>query len=330
MRSTQGRRSVAAGIAALALGAAAHAQMSNTARAPERSTPRSERAWQLTASAFAAYDSNITLVAEDALQGYAGGLRAGAQANGSWRLLDGDRLEAGIGGLLTQTTTQGEDDADEFDLTTVSPRAWAALKLPFGERTARVQIDYGYRRDWLEGDDFERRHVSRISARVPLSDRIDAAFHYGVDLKEFDASGLHAFNARRDAEHHRTGVELRWLAEDARNEVSFGYEFLRNLAEQNEFDFDGHGVAARARTRLPLRLPLWLDLLASYTDVDYERVALSPRREARIQLYRTALLVPLSPQLVVEMSYAYLRMGADEARFRTKRHLVTSTLSYHF
>ncbi|HEU4429065.1 MAG TPA: hypothetical protein VFT98_09945, partial [Myxococcota bacterium] len=254
----------------------------------------------------------------------------GVLANGSWRLIEGDRAEAGLAGFLTQTTTQGDAYADEYDLTTVNPRAWAALKLAVGERAARIQIDYGYRRDWLEGDDFERRHSSRITARLALSERLDATIHYGVDLQNFDASGFHILDARRDAEHHRTGAQLRWFSEDRRSEWSFRYEFLRNLAEERDFDFDGHGIAGRMRTQLPVRIPLGLDVLASYTDVEYERFSIAPRREARTQQYRTALIVPLTPQLVAETSYAYLRVGADQARFRTKRHLVTSVLSYRF
>jgi hypothetical protein len=325
-------RSASAACAALALAAAAHAQMSNVTTPPEQRAPESERSWQAAASVFAAYDSNIGLTEEEAPAGFAyeGGLRAGVLASASWRLLEGERAEGGIAGFLTQTTTQGDRYADEYDLTTVNPRAWAALKLALGERAARVQIDYGYRRDWLEGDDFERRHATRLSARLALSERLDVAIHYGVDLKEFDAVGFHVLDARRDAEHHRTGAQLRWLSEEGRSELSFGYEFLRNLAEQPDFDFDGHGIAGRLRTQLPIRIPIGLDVLASYADVDYERFSPAPRREARTQQYRTALIVPLTPQLVAETSYAYLRVGAEQARFRSQRHLVTSALSYRF
>lgn len=332
MELSHSTRAAAAGLAALALAAAAHAQMSNVTVPPEHRAPASERSWQATAAVFAAYDSNIGLTEEEAPApfDYQGGLRAGVLANGSWRVLAGERGELGVGGFLTQTTTQGDAYADEYDLTTVNPRAWGALDLTLGGRAARVQLDYGYRRDWLEGDDFERRHTTRLSARLALNERLDATIHYGVALKEFDASGFHILDARRDAEHHRSGAQLRWLSESGRSELSFGYEFLRNLADARDFDFDGHGISTRVRTRLPLDIPIGLDVLASYTGVDYERFSAAPRREARTQLYRTALVVPLAPQLVAETSYAYLRVGADHARFRTKRHLVTSMLSYRF
>jgi len=334
MSRRNGPRRAAArlGLLAAALAGAAHAQMSNVTVPPERSEPIRERSWQAMTSLFVDYDSNIGLTEEDAPPPYEyeGGLRAGLRASGSWRLLESDRLEAGVGGFFTQTTTQGDSYADEYDLTTLNPRAYAAWKLAIGERPARIRLDYGYRRDWLEGDDFERRHASRISARLALSERFEAGIHYGVDLKEFDASGFHSLDARRDAEHHRSGAQLLWLTEDRRTELAFGYEFLRNLAEARDFDFEGHGVSGRLRTRLPVRVPLGLDVLASYTDADYVHYPTSPQREARTQLYRFGLTLPLAPRVVVETSYAYLHVGADQARFRTKRHLVGGALSYHF
>jgi hypothetical protein len=313
---------------------AASAQMSNTTNAPAfvPSESTGERSWHASASAFVDYDSNIGLTEEDAPPPYEyeGGLRAGVSAAGTWIALNSDRLEAGIGGFLAQTTTQGDRYADEYDLTAVSPRVFAAAKFAVGERSARVQLDYAYRRDWLEGDDFERRHASRISASVALSERITAGVHYGVDLKTFDASGFHILDARRDAEHHRAGTWATWRAPEGRRSVTLGYEFLRNLAEARDVDFEGHGISGRFKTLLPVRFPLGLELLASYTDVDYVHYTTSPKREARTQFYRAALLIPITPRLVAETSYAYLKIGADQGRFRSERHLASARVSYRF
>jgi hypothetical protein len=333
-RTRLGRIAALAGILSALWATAAGAQMSNTTNVPPvaPSDTTSERSWQASAAAFVDYDSNIGLTEEDAPPPYQyeGGLRAGLSAAGSWRALNSERFEAGIGGFLAQTTTQGDRYADEYDLTSISPRAFAAAKFSLGDRSARVQLDYAYRRDWLEGDDFERRHASRISMSVALSERITAGVHYGVDLKTFDASGFHILDARRDAEHHRTGAWASWRAPEGLRSVTVGYEFLRNLAEVRDVDFEGHGISGRFRTLLPTPFPLGLELLASYTDVDYVHYTTSPQREARTQFYRAALALPITPRLVAETSYAYLKIGADQGRFRSERHLVSASLSYRF
>jgi hypothetical protein len=312
---------------AVAVGGESDRQASSAAR-----DPFAERAWRAALSVFVDYDSNVGLTEEDAPAPYAyePAVRAGLAAVGSYSLLATERFEAGVGGTLAQTTTHGDSYADEYDLTTVSPRLYAATRFSLRERPARVQLDYRYRRDWLEGDDFERSHGSRISASVLLTERVELGAHYTLDLNSFDASGFHALDDRRDAEHHRVGARATWTSEDQRQSFGVAYEFLRNLADERDFDFEGHGFSGRFRTLLPVPIAVGLDLLASYTDADYIHYTTAPQREARTQYYRAALTLPLRAELVSSLSYAYLRIGADQARFRSERHLVSAAVTYHF
>jgi hypothetical protein len=41
-------------------------------------------------------------------------------------------------------------------------------------------------------------------------------------------------------------------------------------------------------------------------------------------------LLPLSRRFVLDASYAYSRIGADQARFRSQRHVVGAGVSFHF
>ena len=193
-----------------------------------------------------------------------------------------------------------------------------------------TRVDVPFTDAALGGDDFESSHGSRISASVGLSERWDVGVHYGVDLNEWDALIPHEYDARRDAEHHRTGIHAAWTAEDGRRSLSLGYEYLRNLAEQDDFDYRAHGVSARFFTLVGSPISVGLHLLASYTDADYIHYPVSPKRDARTQLYRARITLPITSKLVAETSYAYLHVGADDGFFRMKRHLVTGALSYHF
>jgi hypothetical protein len=291
-----------------------------------------ERSWSAALQLFVDYDSNIGLTEENAPAPfeYEPALRAGVAGSGGWRAVDGERFDAGVGGYFAQTTTHGDSYADEYGLSTISPRAWAAVKFAIAERPARFQLDYRYRRDWLEGDDFERSHGMRASLALSASERFELGAEYGISLDDFDASGFHALDARRDAEHHRAVLRATWRPARPHSTLTVGYEHLRNLAEERDFDFDGNGVFARFRTALRVGVPLGLDLLAAYTGVDYPHFTTTPRREARTQRYRAALALPLTRKLAAGAAYEFLRVGADQARFRSKRHLVSLSLTHSF
>jgi hypothetical protein len=287
----------------------------------------SERAWDATATIFVDWDSNYALTEEDAPAPYqpSPAARGGVAATGSWRFANSERFEAGVGGWFAQTVIK-----DKYDLTGVSPRLFAAAKFELGERPGRIQLDYRFRRDWLAGDDWESSHGTTLSARLGLTDRWEAGFRYRVDLNDWDAKPPHTYDNLRDAEHHRTGFDARWRAESGRQSFALGYEFIRNLAEEDEKDYDAHGVWARFFTVLPVPIPLGLHLHAAYTSADYYHYPVTPERDARTQFYKARLTLPLTEKLIADLSYALMKVGADDGFFRMKRHLVSGALSYNF
>jgi hypothetical protein len=300
------------------------------AQSPRAGGESAERPWRASLRAFADYDSNIGLTEEQAPFPFEaeGALRAGVSGSGSYRLLSGERLEAGVGGYFLQTITAGDSFADEYDLSTLAPQLWTNLRFAFGETPGFAQLAYEFRRDWLEGDDFERSHSLRASGGVRPRENLELEASYRIGFNDFDASGFHALDARRDADHHRFGLAATWLRLAEAQRLTLAYEYLSNHAELDEYDFTGHGVTARFRSALG-RYAL-LDLLASYTSADYFRYPTAPRREARTQSYRARVVLPVAESLSADLGYGYLRVGADQAQFRSKRHLVSAGLTYHF
>ncbi len=291
-----------------------------------------ERRWDATLRAFASYDSNIGLTEEDAPPPYEyePGLRSGVAASASFRFVDTGRIQLGAGMFLAQTITAGDKYADEYDLSTVSPQLFAGIAFDVAGAPGSLQLSYQFRRDFLEGADFESSHSVRMSASVRPFAFLEASASYQVSLDEFDASGFHSLDATRDADTHRFALQATWLRTESGQSLSIGYENLRNLAESANRDFEGNGAFARFRTPLPFARPVRFELLAAYTGVDYVHYTPAPRREARTQLYQAALLLPLSPHFLLDASYAFTRIGADQGRFRSERHVISAGVSYHF
>ncbi|HEY8122432.1 MAG TPA: hypothetical protein VII78_14010 [Myxococcota bacterium] len=291
-----------------------------------------ERRWDAELRAFASYDSNIGLTEEQAPAPYEyePGLRAGLAASTTFRVAELGPLRLGAGFFAAQTLTAGDSYADDYDLSTLSPQLFANAAFEVGGAPGSVQLAYQFRRDFLGGDDFELSHSLRVgSALRPLAS-LELGASYQVSFDDFDATGFHGLNAARDAESHRFGLQATWLGTEAGRSLGVGYEYLHNQADDANFDFDGHGTFARFRTPLPLARFVQLELLAAYTSVDYVHYTPAPQREARTQQYRAALLLPLTHGFVLDASYAYLRIGADQARFRTQRHLLSAGVSFHF
>ena len=320
-------------LGALAQGAPSNAAESSGAFAGVRS-PRLEgaapRAWSASLRVFADYDSNVGLTEDNPPPPFQAeaAFRTGLSGAGRWRVVGDDALEAGVGGYFTQTGTFGDSFADEYDLGTLAPQLWANARFALGERPAFAQLAYQFRRDWLEGDDFERSHSVRLRSGVRVRDDLELEASYAIHFDDFDATGFHALDARRDADHQRVSLAATWLRTEAGQAVTFGYQYSRNAAERDDFDFRGHGVTARFRT--PFVLGTLLDLQADYTHADYTHFTTSPRREARTQRYRARVLVPLTSHLAADVGVGFLRVGADQARFRAKRHDVSLGLSYFF
>jgi hypothetical protein len=300
------------------------------AQSPRVGGESADRPWSATLRAFADYDSNIGLTEENAPFPFEpeGALRAGLGGAGSYRVLDGESFSAGVGGFFTQTVTAGDAFADEYDLTTLAPQLWANARFSAGAMPGFAQVAYEFRRDWLEGGDFERSHTVRARAAVRPRETLELESYYAISFDTFDATGFHALDDRRDADHHRVGLAATWLRPERGQSLSFGYEYLNNHAENDDFDFTGHGFRARFRT--PLAQRMFLELLAAYTSADYIHYPTSPAREARTQSYRARLLVPLGERLAADVGYGHLRIGADQARFRAKRNVASFGLSYLF
>ena len=288
---------------------------------------RSERAWSGALRVFADYDSNIGLTEDNPPAPFEaeGGLRSGLGATGSFRLLRGEALEAGVAAFAAQTISAGDSFADEYDLGTVAPQLWANARFAALDRPAFAQLTYQFRRDWLEGDDFERSHSLRARSGVRLSDRFELGASYAISFDDFDASGFHALDARRDADHHRFGLSASWLRAERGRSFTLGYEYLSNRAENDDYDFRGHGLSARFQT--PLAQRALLELTAAYTSVDYFNFTTTPQREARTQRYGARLLFPLARRLFADLGVTHARIGADQARFRARRSLVSGGLT---
>jgi len=302
------------------------------APSPRAGEEPAERPWNASLRAFLEYDSNVGLTEEQAPAPYEyePAFRAGLTGAGSYRWIAAERLTLGAGGYFAQTLTTGDAFADEYDLSSLAPHAWAALSLGRAESPARVQLAYQFRRDWLEGGDFERSHNARLSASKRFGAAFEGEVHYTYALEDFDARGFHALDARRDADHHRIGISGSWLRAESLQSLTLGYEYLRNVAELSDFDFEGHAISARFRTAIPAPWLIGLELFASYTDADYDHYPTTPRREARTQLYRSRLFLPLSRHWLLDATYSHLSIGADQARFRSKRDAVSAGLSYQF
>jgi hypothetical protein len=232
--------------------------------------------------------------------------------------------------FLAQTITGGDSYADEYDLTSLSPQLFASAAFDVAGAPGSLQLAYQYRRDFLEGDDYERSHSLRLSAGLRPFAFLETTASYQVSLDEFDATGFHRLDATRDADNHRFGLQATWLRAESRQSLSVGYQHLRSSAERANRDFEGHGAFARLRTPLPIARPVRLELLAAYTSAAYVHYTPAPRREARTQLYQVALLIPLSRHFVLDASYAFTHIGADQARFRAERHVVGVGVAHHF
>ncbi len=300
------------------------------AQSPRAGGEPADRPWRASLRAFVDYDSNIGLTEEDAPFPFEpeGALRTGVSGAGSYRLLDGESFDAGVGGFFTQTITAGDAFADEYDLTTLSPQLWANARFSVGEMPGFAQLSYEFRRDWLEGGDFERSHAIRARSAIRPRETLELEGYYTLSFDTFDASGFHALDDRRDADHQRFGLAATWLRAEHGQSLSVGYEYLNNHAENDDFDFTGHG--ARARFRTPLANRVLLELLASYTSADYIHYTTSPTRQARTQSYRARILAPVSAHMVLDFGVGHLRIGADQARFRAKRNFVSAGLTLHF
>ena len=162
------------------------------------------------------------------------------------------------------------------------------------------------------------------------SESIEVAARWSLALEEFDATGFHALDARRDADHQRVGVSATWRRPDSPHAFTLGWEWLDNQAEERELEFGGHAATARFVTRVPAAWFVGLELFGAYSSVDYDDYPTTPRREARTQLYRVRAWVPLSPHWVVDAGVSHLRIGADQARFRSKRTAITAGAAYLF
>ncbi len=341
-RSHWARRAAIASLCALAPASAiAQGVPSNAAasgsgfrgtQAVKPGEPAPARRWDATLRAFASYDTNIGLTEEDAPPPYeyAPGLRTGLAASASVRLVDAGPLQLGAGMFLAQTLTAGAKYADEYDLTTLSPQLFANTSFDVAGAPGSLQLAYQFRRDFLEGSDFESSHSMRVSASLRPFAFLETSASYQVSFDEFDATGFHSLDAARDADNHRFGLQATWLRTESGQSLSLGYENLRNLAESANRDFAGNGAFARFRTPLPFARPVRLELLAAYSSVDYVHFTPAPRREARTQLYQAALLLPLSAHFLLDASYGFTHIGADQGSFRSERHLVSVGVSYHF
>ncbi len=302
------------------------------APSPRAGEAPSERAWRGGVRAFVEYDSNVGLTEEQAPApyDYQGAFRTGLAASGSLRLWGDDAFALGVGGFASQSLTAGDDYADEYALSTLSPQAWASAAFSLGDRPASAQLAYQYRRDWLTGDDFERSHSVRAAASVRASESLEIAARWSLAFEDFDATGFHALDARRDADHQRLGLTATWQRADSPHSLAIGWEWLDNQAEQRDFDFSGHAATARFVTRVPAAWFVGLELFGAYSSVDYDHYTTTPRREARTQLYRVRAWVPLSRHWVVDAGVSHLRIGADQARFRSKRTAITAGAAYLF
>jgi hypothetical protein len=181
----------------------------------------------------------------------------------------------------------------------------------------------------LTGDDFER-HALRAEASVRASESFELAARWTLAFEDFDATGFHSLDARRDADHQRVGATATGRRPDSPHALAIGWEWLDNQAENRDFDFSGHAATARFVTHVPAAWFIGLELFGAYSSVDYDHYTTTPRREARTQLYRARMWIPLTPHWVVDAAVSHLRIGEDQARFRAKRTAITAGATYLF
>ncbi len=289
-----------------------------------------ERRWAATIHLFSDFDSNIGMASEATSAAYDSAFRGGLAASGSYRLIEAGPWRAGVGAYVAQTGTGGEGAASRYDLTSLSAQGYLSAAFDVAGRPGVAQLAYQFRRDFLDGHDYEISHGLLASVSLRPFAFLETSLSYQVSFDTFDANGFHSAASARDADGHRIDLEATWLRLEAGQSFTLGYEYLRNQADEANYDFAGHGAIARFRTPLAAALPVQLELLAAYTAADYFDYVPAPRRAARTQYYRAALTLPLARHLVLDGSYGHTRIGADQARFRSRRHVVSVGVSYSF
>lgn len=275
------------------------------------------------------FDDNVPLVPEGLdYPGDEEGLRFGTYLTSAYRFVQTEDWQAGIGFNFIQTVYD-RHDVDDYNLTTINPRAFVGHLFNVRMMPAYASASYDYRRDWLGYGGYESSHVARVDLVTKPLHWLETNLFYSASFEDYDIDGERPSLTSRDTTEHTVGLSADIFLNHQRDcWLTLGYAYVNSDARGSNFDSDAHSIQTGLTTRVSG--PLWFMCEVSYATSDYASYTFSPQRLQDVWNFRAVLLYQIDKHWSADLSYLHTRSDATSDEFEYQRNVIGVGVTWRY
>lgn len=304
------------------------AQANDFIAALEGDAAAAPRRWRVRGSIGLAYDSNVSLTPDDALDVVTadeGDGRTEITAGGQYTVYQQENTWVTVGYDFFQSL---HFDLDAFDLQ--NHRASAQFINRNGAVTTGLLARYDYY--MIDGDTSFLQQVTLLPwLRYTHGDFGRTDVHYRFRNRDYKVDVV---SQLLDGDGHQAGVRQYFYIDGPTRNVSLGYAYTNDGtrdAENDAFAYDAHAGIASVGWDLPLSVGLYAEYKYEMQDYDSESAdfdlddVTAPRNDDDHRVV-TQLRRPLNDNFAVALSYVGTFSDSDNPLFEYERHIGSLTL----
>jgi len=289
--------------------------------------------WDLAAALGFQWDDNIAAAPErgsglfPSARG-GGGFRGVEQFSAGYKFVHSGpwSARAGLSGYLSQ---HGAERFRKLDLSTFQPGVEISYVTALAGRPLSPSLRYDFNAALLNGRAYSHSHIVTAKADANFAEDWIASPFYRFAADDFREEGFNRRFSSRDAANHSGGAALYYFFWQRRANARAGYEYHRNEARGDNFDFTGH--KGSAGLTLPLFADINLDIDAAVTVDRYNRFrGTKGDRRTTGQIYSASLSRGFWNVLFLTASYQHTIDNSNYADLEYRRNIAGLTVAVKY